>query len=393
MRLRLALAILTIAALSTGAFVYLQGRTDAPAAAPVEPSKTASMLLDFAPAPVGQSRSGETDLVPGVAVLTPAVPGGDVVLQRREGKDWVDVMTATQDADGRADVAVDIPYGTAAVRLRAVMYDDGASKPTVKSEVVRVKAKAPVWRDEFTGTQVDPANWSHRQLGLRNPEGNRPCAEGSMDSVWVEDGAVHLQVREIPPAVAQASKEAQPCRHGEFYNGHIGTKRRFSFLYGVMAARIRFPAQQGQHGAFWSQPTKGGGGAEIDAVEYFGDRFPANGPLAGSSAIQHSIYYPSADDTLAKEGGLFDLSHLLDEGETWADDFHVFSVEWTPDEYIFRVDGHETFRTVLGLSDRKQFVILSLLTSDWELPRMNTSKLTPMSVDWVRVWRPQRERT
>ena len=48
----------------------------------------------------------------------------------------------------------------------------------------------------------------------------------------------------------------------------------------------------------------------------------------------------------------------------------MFSVEWTPEEYVFRIDGVETLRTDQGVADRKVFVILSLLTSDWELKRM-----------------------
>jgi hypothetical protein len=66
---------------------------------------------------------------------------------------------------------------------------------------------------------------------------------------------------------------------------------------------------------------------------------------------------------------------------------HVYSVEWSPDGYVFRVDGHETYRTSQGLSQTPQFLILSLLTSDWELPRLKPP-YGQMDVDWVRVWAP-----
>ena len=72
--------------------------------------------------------------------------------------------------------------------------------------------------------------------------------------------------------------------------------------------------------------------------------------------------------------------------------YHVFSVEWSPEGYVFRIDGDTTYRTDKAVSARTQFLILSLLSSDWELPELDRSLLpATMSVDWVRVWqRPQR---
>jgi beta-glucanase (GH16 family) len=65
----------------------------------------------------------------------------------------------------------------------------------------------------------------------------------------------------------------------------------------------------------------------------------------------------------------------------------VFSVEWTPTAYIFRVDGVETYRQTKNISGAPEYLVLSLLSSDWELPDLDTSKLpVDMKVDWVRVW-------
>jgi hypothetical protein len=39
------------------------------------------------------------------------------------------------------------------------------------------------------------------------------------------------------------------------------------------------------------------------------------------------------------------------------------------------------------VSRRPQFLILSLLSSDWELPQLDRTSLpADMKVDWVRVW-------
>jgi hypothetical protein len=65
----------------------------------------------------------------------------------------------------------------------------------------------------------------------------------------------------------------------------------------------------------------------------------------------------------------------------------VFSVQWTPRKLIFRIDGKETWRIGGRVSQTQQYVILSLLASDYELPLMEDRQLPQhMYVDWVRVW-------
>ena len=65
----------------------------------------------------------------------------------------------------------------------------------------------------------------------------------------------------------------------------------------------------------------------------------------------------------------------------------MFSVEWTPQEYIFRIGGHEVWRTSAGVSDVPEFLILSMLSSDFELPEVGSDP-TPRTaeVDWVAFW-------
>ena len=66
----------------------------------------------------------------------------------------------------------------------------------------------------------------------------------------------------------------------------------------------------------------------------------------------------------------------------------MFSVEWTPTEYVFRIDGHETWRTSEGISHHPQFLILSLLSSDDELAALGGEDDIDENayVDWVQFW-------
>ena len=352
---------------------------------------TASVRL--VPAPVGQSKSTTVKyLTPVHTAFTPARRGRPVFLQRYAEGAWRTVAESVQDSRGRSTFNI----ATAAARNhyhRAVAASfRGARYVVSKGYYARTRQLRFV--DDFRTASLDPAKWSYRQVGTRNPAGHRACAESSRSAVSIGRTSsgryeyARLHVRPIPRTSLDYDVTAD-CPYGQYYNGHIGTQGgKFDTRYGIMAARLRFAPGQGQHGAFWSQPARGVG-SEIDTVEYFGNGFPSrpdrdrNVP-AGSNALQHSIYWGAGN----KVGGLFDLRHLLGRDKTWSNSFHVYSVEWTPSVYIFRVDGYETFRTRRGLSSTDQFVILSLLTSDWELPKLDRSRLpSTMYADWVRVWR------
>jgi beta-glucanase (GH16 family) len=227
------------------------------------------------------------------------------------------------------------------------------------------------WRDEFDGPALDLTKWSYRQVGPRE------SSVIAADCISMSgDGLVHLTVKE---------------RDGVLQNAMIGTQKKFETRYGIMAARIRFPRQEGQHGAFWMQPATrelvpndaGRSGSEIDIIEWFGAGRKDGG--TGSN-----VYWPSEGPKPNRAGKMVNLHHLLPPGETWSDDFHIYSVEWSPQGYIFRVDDHEMQRIDVGISHQPQYLILSLLTADWEVSRLDRSNLpNSMDVDWVRVWQTE----
>ncbi len=157
----------------------------------------------------------------------------------------------------------------------------------------------------------------------------------------------------------------------------------------MLAARIKFQERQGQHASLWMQPAisesstnSAEGGAEIDVIEWFGDGVK-NGGLA-------SFIYMLTEDGPEKVGGWIDNpdQYLASQDDSWFDDYHVFSVEWTPDEYIFRIDGLETWRTDQGISHQPEFPILSVLSSDYELANLGKASNLPqtMQVDWLKFW-------
>ena len=97
--------------------------------------------------------------------------------------------------------------------------------------------------------------------------------------------------------------------------------------------------------------------------------------------------YPRAGVT-NKYGKVFPGAAAALRGRTdsWWSRYHVFSVDWTSSGYLFRIDSDITWRSSRAVSKRPQFLILSLLSSDYELPRFNGELPEQMEVDWARVW-------
>ena len=153
---------------------------------------------------------------------------------------------------------------------------------------------------------------------------------------------------------------------------------------------MKFQKDRGQHASFWMQPvpyvpnatSAAEGGAEIDIIEWFGN----SGDRGGLATF---IYHPTTGGRQKVGGKLSDTDrYLAAKSDRWWRAYHVFSLEWTPSEYIFRIDGRETWRTSVGISQVPQYPILSLLSSDYELKNLGSETRLPqhMYVDWVAMW-------
>lgn len=225
-----------------------------------------------------------------------------------------------------------------------------------------------IWNDEFQGSGLDGNNWRYRYP-------TQEYLAGFTDEKSVmqpEDGYLHLVTR---------------FDGNKFLVGMIESKK--AFRYGYFEARIRFQRLQGHHGAFWLQSPlynqflndPGKSGAEIDIIEFFG-----NGRTEEDA--QHNVYWNpyNSPDLQHRQRNLY---IRRDNGVEISKDFHLFALLWTPDEYIFFIDGVESWRLKEGISQTEQNIVLSLVTAEWENKRLDTSKLPDeMLVDYVRVYQP-----
>lgn len=310
------------------------------------------------------------------ARFSPARAGRRVTFARRNADGtWRVLSTTRQRSDGTAYL-----IGTASRIPTSGTYRAVAGAASGAAAVASAATRTPwvrTFRDEFSGSALDLRKWSYR-VGT---SASRTHAVNSARAVAVGGGRLQMSVKRKPGSskLLNAQISTQPRSATQ---GHLQR-------YGVFSARIRYPEHRGQHGSFWMQsPTYGRyagsaarSGAEIDVSEFFGRNYPDGG-------LGTFVYYANKSHTNVKIGDVWRrAAALAPKGDRWWNAYHVFSLRWTPNRYLFYVDGRLLFTTTRGVSRTQEYLILSLLTSDWELPQLDRSKLpSHMDVDWTTAW-------
>jgi len=359
-----------------------------PASTSVTKKASQKISLDVLPQIVQQGKgtaSADSAKAAVTATIKPVKVGRKVVLEQLNGSSWKKVGTAKQEKSGRANFSAVVSKGGAAVTYRVTAQKFKGLKKVSSTSADTAQWLTPTFTDEFSGSTLSQV-WGMRGQKYE-PQSKRKCSKGDPKAVKVGGGSLRLSVIKDKSAKGKckASSRKQNKKISYRLNGHVGTENAFHFRYGVAAARIKMQKSQGQHASFWSQPVGGNGpgsdGHEIDIIEYFGDKHPQGG-------LTSFIHWYKGKKLIKTGSWIKDSkSFLKNEKDGWSKNYHVFSVQWTPKVIIFRIDGKETWRTSARVSKAQQYLILSLLASDYEALEMPDKKLPQhMYVDWVRVW-------
>ena len=318
-----------------------------------------------------------------VATFTPASPGQRVTLERRTRRGWKSVSSAREDAWGSAAFAP--RTGT----YRARTTSGGRTWVTGK---VTTTQWQPEFEDTFSGTALNTSVWNDQKREHESVYAPRTCARVDPSARRVSDGVLHLGVALDPALAGTPCNYTSPRSSGTspyLLNSQVATEHTRFFKHGIVAARIKPQRAKGMHSALWMLPSGTkyadgvpAAGTEIDVMEFFGE----NG--RGTETIGSHVHYYEANWQKVSLGDNFSTARRsLGKGRSWWNEFHVFSVEWTPTEYIFRVDGREYYRESAAVSQANQYLVLSNLTSDYELGELTANELSDTAqVDWVRVF-------
>jgi len=243
---------------------------------------------------------------------------------------------------------------------------------------------ALVWSDDFSGadgTSPDSSKWAS-DIG-----GN---GWGNNELEYYTNRTQNAQIKS-GNLVITAQKETYTGADGvtrNYTSARLKTQGLFSQAYGRFEARIKIPAGQGMWPAFWmlgndiatiGWPKCG----EIDIMENIGKE-PAT--------VHGSLHGPSTTASTSD----FTAPLSLPSGQNFADDFHLYAVEWEPGTVRFYVDAtlYATDKQAQWPAggtwafDHPFFLLLNVAVGgDWPGPPDATTVFPQqMLVDYVRVY-------
>lgn len=258
--------------------------------------------------------------------------------------------------------------------------------------VVFCSAPAPaqvwelVWADEFNGAALDTSKWQAMTgdgtaYGLPAGWGNNELQWYRPENAFLENG--HL--------VIEARRESFSGRN--YTSARLRTMNLGDWAYGRFEMRAKLPTGKGLWPAFWLLPTQnsyGGWAAsgEIDIMELVGHQ---------PDIVHGTLHYGGAWPNNVFSGA----SYQLGSG-SFADDLHVFALEWEPDEMRWYVDGklYQTQRVWWSAGapypapfDRRFHLLLNVAVGgNWPgSPDASTVFPQRLVADYVRVYRDKNE--
>jgi beta-glucanase (GH16 family) len=241
-----------------------------------------------------------------------------------------------------------------------------------------------VWSDEFNGANgstpdltkwtydIGGGGWGNQELETYT---NRPVN-------------AHLQDGNLVITAQQETFTGTDGITRNYTSARLKTQTLFTQTYGKFEARIRIPYGQGMWPAFWllgSDADQAGWPAcgEIDIFENIGKE----------PSIVHATVHGPGYSGANGIGGAFTLPN----NARFADDFHVFTVEWEAGALRFYVDG-TLYKTVTPANlpggtqwvfNHPFFIIMNVAVGGSWPGDPDSSTVFPqtMLVDYVRVYK------
>lgn len=237
-----------------------------------------------------------------------------------------------------------------------------------------------IWSDEFNGSSIDLNKWMH-QIG-DGTDYNLPAGWGN-DELQIytsdeENSGIHKDGEESSLFIKAVSDGS-----GGFNSARLTTKDLFSMRFGKVNVRAKMSEGQGIWSAIWMlgdniELINWPGCGEIDIIEVLGNE---------PEKMYATLHYTNDENKHREIQESYELP-----AESFADDFHLFSIDWTPEKISFSIDG-KTIQTAIIENDMKEFlrsfnlVMNVAVGGNWPGdPDSSTGFPQSMYVDYVRVF-------
>jgi beta-glucanase (GH16 family) len=186
-----------------------------------------------------------------------------------------------------------------------------------------------VWHDEFdTDGPPDPANWKFEKGFARNEE----AQWYQSDNASVKDGVLVIEARKERvknPGYTGSGDWKTSREYAEYTSSSLLTSGLQSFQYGRFEMRGRIPTAAGMWPAWWTLGVSGEWPAngEIDIMEFYQGKVLAN--VACGTGTRWQAKWDSATKPLSALGA------------DWSSQFHVWRMDWDPQNIVLYLDGQE----------------------------------------------------
>jgi beta-glucanase (GH16 family) len=238
-----------------------------------------------------------------------------------------------------------------------------------------------IWEDNFDGPAGQAPNsskWRYDIGGSGWGNNEREYYTNSTSNSSL-DGAGNLVI------TARRESGGHSCWYGtcEYTSARLLTAATFTQQYGRFETRMKIPRGQGLWPAFWMLGDGGAGWpdqGEIDIMENIGKE---------PSTVHGTIHGPGYSGA----GGI-GAPYSLPNGQKFADGFHTFTIDWSPNSIIWYVDGVQyQQRTPADLGGKTWvynhpfFMIMNVAVGGGWPGDPDGSTVMPqtMTVDYVRV--------
>lgn len=292
-------------------------------------------------------------------------------------------ITNDSDSDGVDDAFDECPATLPDLPVKAngcdINFIPGYESPTSYDGYTFV----PELSDDFSGTSLDVSKWTY--------ETGTGCQYSSNLCGWGNNELQYYKPQNISVSDGRLTITAKKNDAGRSYtSARIKSEGKMSVQYGRIDIRAKMPFGQGIWPALWllgesseSWPAKG----EIDIMEMIG------GSQSGRDDTTHGTIHWDAGGYHSYYGG----SETLDSG-ILADEYHVYSIVWTPTYIAWYLDDASSPFHVASISAANQsefrapfyFIMNIAVGGNWPgYPDDSTIFPQEMVVDYIRVFQQE----
>lgn len=243
-----------------------------------------------------------------------------------------------------------------------------------------------VWSDEFDGNSLDTNKWYHQTFGPNGGQwfnGEVQHYTDDPDNSYVSNGNLHI--------VAKKETLTQDGVTLDYTSARLNSK--FAFTYGRVDVRAKLPEGNGTWPAIW---TLGKNITETGAyweTQGFGTTpWPACGEI---DIMEHGLHATNeiswALHTPSSSGNTVNTDKLVLPDV--ANNYHVYSMNWSPNQITFLVDGvgYYTYNPAIKDDstwpfDLDQYLILNVAMGGFAGAIDPGFTESSMVIDYVRVY-------